>query len=302
MRNLPLSCFIISKNEADRIARTIHSVKSWVDEVVVVDSESTDHTAEIAAAEGCRVITQPWLGFGAQKRFAEEQCRNPWVLNLDADEVITPALKDEIIALFANGEPAAVAYGMPLELVYPGTDRPRRWARDHWYVRLYDRRIVRFRNSQVHDVVVTEDHEVGVLNAAAYHYSFRSYVDLKTKLAERMRLFAEHADRSSPMTLLARLATEFPMNLFKYYIIRRHITGGLRGLRYAWICAAYRHMKVAHMWQERKVWARRGSPDAPRSQGVVSESPLDRLGAPVIAEFELRSNSLQPSELYAKEA
>ncbi|MET0638726.1 MAG: glycosyltransferase, partial [Hyphomicrobium sp.] len=111
MRKLPLSCFIIAKNEADRIAATINSVKSWVDEVVVVDSESSDTTVSVAEAEGSRVIVQPWLGFGGQKRFAEDQCRNPWVLNLDADEVVTPALKDEIIALFAKDVPPEVAYG-----------------------------------------------------------------------------------------------------------------------------------------------------------------------------------------------
>src|SRR5436190_7234924 len=100
MRKLPVSVFIIAKNEADRIARTIRSVISWADEVVVVDSESSDHTVQVALAEGCRVMTQPWLGFGGQKRFAEEQCRNDWLLNLDADEVVTAELEQEIIALF----------------------------------------------------------------------------------------------------------------------------------------------------------------------------------------------------------
>ncbi len=252
MNNLPLSCFIISKNEGDRIARTIRSVKDWVNEVVVVDSESTDNTVAIEISEGCRVITQPWLGFGAQKRFAEEQCRNAWVLNLDADEVVTPALKDEIVALFENGSPGHVAYGMPLELIYPGTTEPRPWARDHWNVRLYDRRIVRFRDSHVHDTVVTAGNPVGVLDAVIYHYSFRNYADLKSKLAQRMRLAAKHARRKSEIMLLARLVFEFPMNFFKYYLVRRHVTGGARGFRNAWVTAAYRHVKVTHMWKEQK--------------------------------------------------
>ncbi len=272
MNNLPVSCFIISKNECDRIARTIRSVKDWVDEVVVVDSESTDATIAVATAEGCRVITQPWLGFGAQKRFAEDQCRNAWVLNLDADEVVTPALKDEIVALFAGGNPSRVAYGMPLELVYPGMGQPRRWARDHWYVRLYDRRVVRFRDSHVHDTVVTSDHAIGALNAAAYHYSFRSYADLKLKLAQRMLLSARHARKSSQGRLLARLALEFPVNFFKYYVIRRHVTGGLQGLRYAWISARYRHQKVAYMWSERKFKARLPVSDAGSGGGLGFEA------------------------------
>lgn len=246
---LPLSCFIISKNEADRIAETIRSVRPWVDEVVVIDSESRDNTVQIAAREGARVITQPWLGFGAQKRFGEDHCRNDWVLNLDADEVITPELRDEIIALFAKGSPPNVAYRMPLDLVYPGAKKPRPWARDHFYVRLYDRRAVRFRDSPVHDSVVTMDHAVGVLRAPAYHYSYRTYDDLKRKLADRMRLSAAHANSSSKIVLVTRLVLEFPLNFFKYYAIRRHCTGAMKGFRHAWILAHYRQIRVAHMWR-----------------------------------------------------
>ena len=264
MDKLPISCFINAKNEADRIARTIRSVRPWVDEVVVVDSQSTDDTVRVAASEGCRVITQPWLGFGGQKRFAEDQCRNDWVLNLDADEVITPSLRREIIALFAHIKPTRVAYSMPLELVYPNTKRPRLWARDHHYVRLYDRRVVRFRNSKVHDTVVTDGHAVGILRAPAYHYMFRSYEDLKRKLGERMQLSAKHAN-SSPAALVARMALEFPVNFFKYYIGRRHITGGLNGLRYSWIQADYRLLKIFHMWRDRN--SSRRPPQAPESAG-----------------------------------
>jgi glycosyltransferase involved in cell wall biosynthesis len=103
MAKLPISCFIIAKNEADRIARTIRSVRSWVDEVVVVDSESSDETVAVARQEGARVVTHPWLGFGGQKRFAEDQCRNDWLFNIDADEVVTGDLQIEIVKLFENG-------------------------------------------------------------------------------------------------------------------------------------------------------------------------------------------------------
>lgn len=251
MSKLPLSCFIIAKDEADRIARTIRSVQSWVDEVVVVDSESSDDTVEVAAAEGCRVIIQPWLGFGGQKRFAEDQCRNDWVLNVDADEVVTPALKEEIVALFAGGQPASVAYGMPLQLIYPGADRPRLWARDHWYVRLYNRKVVRFRDSNVHDTVVTDGHAVGRLRAAMHHHTIRSFADMRRKLEERMLLSATHGNSYSAARLVPRFALEFPMNFFKYFVIRRHFTGGVSGVQYAWIQASYRLIKVSHMWRQR---------------------------------------------------
>src|SRR6185312_7297874 len=226
-------------------------VQSWVDEVVVVDSESSDATVDLAAAEGCRVIIQPWLGFGGQKRFAEDQCRNDWVLNVDADEVVTPALKEEIVALFADGQPTTVAYGMPLQLIYPGADKPRLWARDHWYVRLYNRKVVRFRDSNVHDTVVTDGHVVGKLQAAMHHHTIRSFADMRRKLEERMLLSATHGNSYSTARLVPRFALEFPMNFFKYFVIRRHFTGGASGIQYAWIQASYRLIKVNHMWRQR---------------------------------------------------
>jgi glycosyltransferase involved in cell wall biosynthesis len=249
MSRVPVSCFIIAKNEGDRIARSIRSVRSWVDEVVVVDSESADDTVSVALAEGCKVITQPWLGFGGQKRFAEEQCRNDWLLNIDADEVVTPELAREIIALFEASTPAQVAYGMPVEMVYPGASEPRRFARDHWYVRLYDRGSVRFRNSEVHDSVVTDYHRVGRLKAPMHHFSMRSFADMKRKLNERTWLLVDNAEPNSARVVRTRLLSELPMNFFKYYIVRRHFTGGLKGLRFAVIQATYRFLKIYRIWR-----------------------------------------------------
>jgi glycosyltransferase involved in cell wall biosynthesis len=242
---IPLSCFIIAKNEEDRIASTIRSVRDWVDEVVVVDSESSDATVSVSVEAGARVITQPWLGFGAQKRFAEDQCRNDWVLNLDADEVVTPRLAREIESLFANRSPPVHAYEMPVDLVYPGDDKPRLWARDHIYVRLYNRRIVRFRNSPIHDSVVTTGHQVGRLKGAIYHHSIRSFDHLKIKLKERMELSIQHR-QSSLIRMASRVFLEFPLNFYKYYLVRRHFTGGLKGLRYALLSAYFRSYRIWH--------------------------------------------------------
>jgi glycosyltransferase involved in cell wall biosynthesis len=253
---LPISCFIIAKNEADRIARTIQSVRSWVDEVVVVDSESSDNTVAVARQEGARVVTQPWLGFGGQKRFAEDQCRNDWLFNIDADEVVTRELQLEIAGLFEPGLPSFVAYGMPIHLIYPGNVRPRVWARDHWYVRLYDRRLVRFRDSAIHDSVVTNDHRIGALRASVHHHSMRSFEDMKRKLDERAWLSVKYADPHSTAPLLPRLITEIPMNFFKYYIGRVHFTGGITGLRYAAIQSWYRYLKIYRMQRARGSWPR----------------------------------------------
>ena len=87
----PLSVFIIALNEADRIGRTIAAVRSLSDDIVLVDSGSTDGTQALAESLGARVIHHDWPGYGQQKRFAEEQCRHAWLLNIDADEVMIAA-------------------------------------------------------------------------------------------------------------------------------------------------------------------------------------------------------------------
>src|SRR5688572_2895484 len=106
---LPLSVFIIARNEADRLGETLRAVRGLTDDLVVVDSGSTDGTQVLAESLGARVVHHDWAGYGPQKRFAETLCRHEWLLNLDADEVVPPDLSAEIASLLA-GAPAADAY------------------------------------------------------------------------------------------------------------------------------------------------------------------------------------------------
>jgi glycosyltransferase involved in cell wall biosynthesis len=255
VEKLPVSCFIIAQNEADRIARTIKSVGSWVDEVIVVDGGSSDDTVLVAQREGARVIYNPWPGFGQQKRFAEEQCRNDWLLNIDADEVISHRLRKEITGLFVNGSlPAFVAYGMPVQIVYHGATKPRLWARDHWFIRLYDHRVCRFRNSTQFDSVVVGKLPIGKLGAPIHHFSMRSLEDMKRKLNERMWIWVEHSEPRCAAFLLLRLITEIPLTFLKYYFVRGHFTGGLMGLRYASVHSWYRFLKVYRLLHLKSSW------------------------------------------------
>src|SRR5690606_1893779 len=112
--------FIITKNEADRIGETIRAVRGLTDDLVVVDSGSTDATQAIAEELGARIVFNAWPGYGPQKRFAEEQCRHAWLLNIDADEVVPPDLAAEIQTLFARGEPPCQAYRIGIAEVFPG--------------------------------------------------------------------------------------------------------------------------------------------------------------------------------------
>src|SRR5512145_868710 len=113
----PISCYIRTLNEERKIGEVVAAARAVVDEVVVVDSGSTDATVAIAQAAGARVIHQEWLGNGRQKRFAEEQCRNDYLLDIDADEVVSPALAEEIRALFVAGPPPLSIYQLELVMV-----------------------------------------------------------------------------------------------------------------------------------------------------------------------------------------
>lgn len=248
---LPLSCFIIAFNEGDRIARTIQSVADWVDEVVVIDCGSTDDTVAAAEAEGARVVFNAWPGFGQQKRFGEEQCRNDWLLNLDADEVVTPLLRIAISNLFLDGEPRRAVYGMDVNIVYPGWVKPRLWPRDQYCLRLYDRRKVRFKDSTLHDSVDPEREWRGYLPGGLDHYSVRSLDDLIRKCDERAAYNAMHSKPKSELELNARLILELPWNFLKYYLVRTHITGGMMGFQFAAITAFYRWVRIVRMKQAR---------------------------------------------------
>ena len=246
-QRLPISCFIIALNEADRIGATIGSVRDWVDEVIVIDSGSTDGTQATAEAAGAKVIFNTWPGFGQQKRFGEEQCRNEWLLNLDADEVVTPALRRSIQSVFEHGNPARSVYGMTIKIVYPGWTRPRLLANDHYCLRLYDRRRVRFANSTLFDSVDPQNEKIGRLNGTIYHHSIRSLNDLARKCDERASYNALNSKPKSPVELGIRTVTEFPAHFLKYYLARGHFTGGLTGLGFASITAYYRWQRILRM-------------------------------------------------------
>lgn len=239
MARVKLSCCIIAFNEADRLARCIEAVRDIADEIVVVDSGSSDSTVDLARALGAQVYHRAWDGYGPQKRYAEDCAAHPWILNLDADEVVTPELAHEIRTLLSIGQPPLPAYRITMPTVFPGASKPRLWAESHNYVRLYDRRKVRFRDSLVHDTVDTKTERVGQLEHVALHYSNRSIEHVRQKLDRYTQLQAKEL-RKSPLAVWLRLPFEYPLVFFRYYILRRNFTGGSFGFQSSHIAAEMR--------------------------------------------------------------
>jgi glycosyltransferase involved in cell wall biosynthesis len=251
-----LSIFLIALNEADRIGRTLAAVRDLTDDLIVVDSGSTDDTVAIAKAHGARVIFNAWPGYGPQKRFAEDQCKHPWLLNLDGDEWVPPALADEIRAALASGAPDVDGFTIPIAEVFPGEDEPHRFAYVLKPVRLYRRDKGRYPDSTVHDrVAFTGTPKIAKLKTAIHHFSVRSIGDQMRKLNDYTTEQAADLAKRGKHVPTWRLFVEFPVSFLKAYFLRRHILRGAYGLMTAMNYGFYRWLRVAKDVERRRVEA-----------------------------------------------
>lgn len=240
----PISATIIAKNEASPIARAIRSL-SCADEVLVVDSESSDGTREIAAGLGARVLTHPWEGFAAQKNFASQQARHDWILSLDADEELDSEAQAAVIQ-WKRSNPAAGGYRFARRARYLG-----RWIlHSGWYpdykVRLFDRRQGLWVGPFVHESVVVNG-RVETLPGEILHYTcetieeHRQRIEFYTDLAAR-----EMDERGQRARLIPRLLAP-PWVFLDTYLRRLGVLDGAPGFLIAWMAARYVNRKYAKL-------------------------------------------------------
>lgn len=237
-----LSAVIIAKNEADRIEGAIASVR-FADEVLVVESGSTDDTAAKARAAGARVVQADWPGFVAQKERATRLAAHDWVLSLDADERVPPSLAAEIAAVMANPR-GCVGFSVPRLSWWEGAPvRRGAWWPDR-RLRLFDRRRGRWSGEDPHDYVIC-DGRTGELQAPLHHHPYRD-------LGEHLRTI----DRYSALSAdgLRRRGGAWGgwlrpwAHLFKALVLKRGLLDGQRGLSLALLGAA----AVSLKWQRAK--------------------------------------------------
>ena len=181
---MKISAVIIAFNEEKNIADAVRSVE-WADEIIVVDSESTDSTREIAASLGARVVVNKWPGFSEQKQFAVDQASNEWILSLDADERISDDLRQEIDRI-RNDAPSADGYKIPRLSYYMG--RPIRHG--GWYpdlqLRFFDRSRGRWNGAVIHESVKMSDGaKVERLRGDIIHHTIDNLAHHGTMIAER---------------------------------------------------------------------------------------------------------------------
>jgi glycosyltransferase involved in cell wall biosynthesis len=239
---MKITATIITLNEEHNIARAIESLRCC-DEILLVDSGSSDRTVEVARKLGARVIEAAWPGYAQQKNFAAEQAANDWILSIDADEAISEELEAELWNLKKNGA-SCDAYTMPRLAQYLG-----RWIRHSgWYpdrkVRLYNRAKARWTGEYVHESVKVEG-KVGHLDGNLLHYTCASLSEHLKTMDRYTTLAAEEIVARKQQVPAYRLAVDPAWTFLKSYLLQRGFQDGVEGLAIAYMAALYTFLKYA---------------------------------------------------------
>jgi glycosyltransferase involved in cell wall biosynthesis len=241
-----VSVTVITKNEAADIADALKSV-AWADEIVVVDSESTDATVGIARQYTDRVVVREWPGYIAQKNYAASIASHDWILSLDADERVTPALAHEIRSTLA-ANPSDRAFRIPRVTFHLG-----RWIRStDWYpdyqMRLYDRRAAEWTGQYVHEAVTVRGSR-GQLRSELQHYAYRDIADHLETMDRYTTYAARQMHEAGRRAGLLQIAGHPPLAFLRNYIARGGIRDGTPGLVISAMNAYYVFLKFAKLWE-----------------------------------------------------
>jgi hypothetical protein len=242
---LPLSLVVITRDAAAEIAACLASFPR-AGEWLVVDSGSRDDTVEIARGLGARVLGHPWSGFGPQKNFAVGAAAHDWVLCLDADECVTPALAQSIAGLFAQGTPPEAAYAMARRNRFLGRWLAHGEGYPDWNVRLFDRRRARWTTDPVHEHVVAAG-GVGRLPGDLLHASAESLEAYVAKQNHYTTLQAEAMHARGERAGFARLALSPLARFVRNYVLRGGFRDGAAGFAHTAIGAFASFLKYAKL-------------------------------------------------------
>ena len=242
---VPVTATVITFNEAANIQAALESL-SWADELIVIDSESTDDTVAIARRFTDRVIVRPWPGYVAQKNFAAEQARHDWVFSLDADERVSPALAAAVQGVVKA--PRSAGYRVPRVTFHLG-----RWIRStDWYpdyqLRLYDRRRGTWTGKYVHESVRVEG-TVENLSGELLHYAYRDLAHHLQTMDRYTTLAARQMFEEGRRAGWVDLALHPPAAFVRNYVLRGGFRDGVPGLIVSAMNARYVGLKFAKLWE-----------------------------------------------------
>jgi len=247
-----VSAYILAYNEAEKLKAAAQSVL-WADEIVVIDSHSTDGTAEIAAALGARVVQVPFDGFGELRNRAIEACRGDWILSLDADERCTSAVRDEILALLA-GEPPLDVYRVPRRSFMMG-----RWIRGSgWYPnfrqpQFFRKGSMRYTPDPVHEgYALLTAKPIGTLRNAIWQFPFRNLAEVLAKANRYSSLGAQKL--AGRRVSMAGALGHGLWSFLKHYLLKRGFVDGWAGFVIAFGNFEGTFYRYAKRYEEMQAW------------------------------------------------
>jgi glycosyltransferase involved in cell wall biosynthesis len=251
---MKISATIITFNEQSNIKAACESV-AWADEVVVVDSNSTDQTRELAEACGARVITNAWPGFGAQKQFAVEQAKHEWIFSLDADERVSDELRNSIQSLrSANESNLADGYEIARRTYYQ-----QRWIRGGgWYpdrqLRLFKKSKGRWKERHIHEsVMMNPGARVGKLAGDLLHYTSQNAAHHHRMIGERYApLAALQMFEDGRRTSVLGVASAGPAAFIRSLILKGGLRDGFAGFTIASFAAHHAFLKHLMLWEKQR--------------------------------------------------
>lgn len=244
-----ISAVIIAFNEEKKIVEALKSVK-WADEIIVVDSESTDKTVEIAESHGAKVITQKWLGFSKQKQFAADCAENNWIFSLDADECVSEDLRDKILKI-KNLQEKDLADGYKCSRLSFYLNRPIYhcgWYPD-WQLRFFNRQKGKWKDVLIHESVEING-KVEKISADILHYSVENAAHHHQMIGERYAPLAaeqmfKKGQKTSPLKIMTVGFTAF----FRTYFLKFGFLDGLAGFAISRFASHHAFLKHLILWE-----------------------------------------------------
>jgi glycosyltransferase involved in cell wall biosynthesis len=248
----PLSAVLITRNAANVLEPCLESL-AFADEIVIVDSGSTDRTAEIAHEHGARIVQKEWLGFGRQKQFAVEQAKHDWVLCVDADERVSPELAAGIQAALAA--PVSPVYRMPRRNRFLGRWLAHGEGYPDWSPRLFNRQDARWSDDLVHEKVLYAV-TPGTLAGDLMHDSADDLAIYLERQNRYTTLAARQAFEQGKTAGVAHLALSPVVRFIKFYLLRLGFLDGVPGLLHISIGCMNSYLKYAKLIELRKAETR----------------------------------------------
>ncbi len=240
----PVSAVLITLNGARCLAPVLAAL-AWCAEIVVVDSGSTDGTIALAQAHGARVLHRPFDGYGPQKRFAVAQAQHDWVLVIDADEELTPALATEIQERLAADGGRYTGYQLPRTLLFLGrVMRGAEYGMRH--LRLFDRRHGTYNLASVHEKVDLSG-PVAPLRHHMLHDSYAGLSDYLAKFNSYTSLGAAELHQRGRRASVLRIVGRFPVAFVQQYLLKGNFRNGYPGFMWALLSALYPVVKYAKL-------------------------------------------------------